>query len=266
MEPSSQRLPDWPQEVVARFWDYRSTRPHLQQHAFSQQVGDGIARLLHYANRLQGRVLDFGAGPGYLLQSLLKHPIQAGAVEFSRAAVDAANQQFKGRPNWLGAETIFDLAGSKLASEPFDLITCIEVVEHLSDAYLHSNFEAIHRLLKPTGTVLVTTPFNENLTADLNYCPFCDHEFHKIQHVRAWNVESLSAALEQEHFKVLYCAPINLWDFQRMTLAKSRGWAPGRLLRMIKLWIGKSTSPHDLSYLRHARRGTHLIALAQPVK
>jgi cyclopropane fatty-acyl-phospholipid synthase-like methyltransferase len=93
------------------------------------------------------RVLDFGAATGSLVACLRGRAIAADGFEFSRAAREHCAKK-------RGFGLIGDL--TEIAPASYDLITMIEVIEHLTD--LRSTLEMLHATLKPGGTLLVTTP------------------------------------------------------------------------------------------------------------
>jgi SAM-dependent methyltransferase len=58
-----------------------------------------------------------------------------------------------------GADYICDLAHcDSIADDTFDLVFCTEVLEHTDDPF--GSVSEIHRILKPMGMVIATTPFN----------------------------------------------------------------------------------------------------------
>ena len=96
----------------------------------------------------------------------------------------------------------------------FDLITFIETIEHLKDDMLESTLKEMKRILKPGGKIIITTPFNEKLIDNHVYCPFCDSEFHRMQHMRSFNVKTMEDLLIDKGFIKQYCNNVNFskWD------------------------------------------------------
>ena len=58
-------------------------------------------------------------------------------------------------PHWHVADD--DIQASRLPTERYDAITCISVIEHLLDG--EAAMRSMHKLLKPGGTLILTTPF-----------------------------------------------------------------------------------------------------------
>jgi SAM-dependent methyltransferase len=184
----------WTPEMVRRFWIWQRMRP---TEYFSFQVGRVIAR--RFRKYLRGRVVDHGAGPGFLVDELLSAGVQCGATEYGEDSTDALARQFAGRPNFLGArnnDRLADWQGT------FDTAFLCEVVEHLYDRELYECLAVVRSLLKPSGLLIVTTPNQEDRRASFICSPESGLLFHRYQHVRTWDAASLSDALRKAGFAV----------------------------------------------------------------
>jgi SAM-dependent methyltransferase len=100
------------------------------------------------------RVLDVGAGTGELVALLRRSGLDADGVEYSRAARDYCAQN-------RGIALSEDFA--RLSPGSYDLITMIEVIEHVTD--LRATLSGARSLLKPGGRLFVTTPNRRNIRA-----------------------------------------------------------------------------------------------------
>lgn len=207
---------DWTLVSIRRFWNYHGQKQQVDSEYFSFQVGDALLNLLRRVKAFSEHwtVLDFGCGPGFLLERFLAMGNNCYGFDFSNGTVDRVNNKFSTQPNWSGAVSSSSLP-VRYGQNFFDLVTCVETLEHLLDDMLPPTLNEIHRLLKPNGIAFFTTPANEDLSASNVYCPFCDHEFHKIQHVRSFTKESISALLSAHGFKVIYCEAIDLFELQK---------------------------------------------------
>lgn len=205
----------WSPESIRRFWNYQGQKTQVETEYFSFQVVDALANLLQraHATPRQGNILDFGCGPGFLLERLLTSGADCYGFDFSNATVDRVNAKFAAMRNWKGAISSIELPVG-YQDNFFDFISCIETLEHLLDEMLPDTLAELSRLLKQDGIAFFTTPFNENLSDSLIYCPFCNHEFHKVQHVRRFTRESITDLLKQYGFEVLYCEAIDLLALQ----------------------------------------------------
>jgi 2-polyprenyl-3-methyl-5-hydroxy-6-metoxy-1,4-benzoquinol methylase len=104
------------------------------------------------------RALDLGAGSGALAERLQ-------AAGFRVTAADITNY-FELTTEFVKLD-LNDPGFERALSSEFDLITAVEVVEHLENptAFLRS----ICRLLKPNGVAILTTPNVENVPARLKF-------------------------------------------------------------------------------------------------
>lgn len=197
----------WTPERVARIWKFYAGHPAYQNQYFSQHSGRHILRYLQKWGTLKGKtVLDYGCGPGYFLEHLLKEQglKQCFGLEFSKEAVTQVTEKFKRHPKFGGAVWAEQLP-SAFSAGTFDVVVAIEVVEHVSDEFLGALLKEIHRLLKPGGRLIITTPNKEDLPLNTLACPECGCVFHKWQHVRRWEAETLARTLKSYGFKVKAC-------------------------------------------------------------
>ncbi len=92
-----------------------------------------------------------------------------------------------------GATYIADLCADnrqRISSGRYDLIVCTEVLEHLLQPF--DAVREIHRLLKPGGVVLVTTPFNFRIHGPLPDCwRFTEHGLRAL-FAKGFEIEELS--------------------------------------------------------------------------
>jgi SAM-dependent methyltransferase len=113
-------------------------------------IADAVSR--HFPHSIEGRaprILDLGCGPGNLLDSLAPYGDTFGS-DFSQDALRFCS----GR----GFSRLFraDFHSLPLRERSFDLITCIDVLEHLSDD--RQAIRELVRILRPGGVLVVTVP------------------------------------------------------------------------------------------------------------
>jgi 2-polyprenyl-3-methyl-5-hydroxy-6-metoxy-1,4-benzoquinol methylase len=114
------------------------------------QLIEGLEKYRHDA-----RWLDVGCGSGHLLERVRAHGWHANGTEFGDAALAACRQ--KGLEVYSAED-----AADELSPGSFDVISMIEVIEHLAEP--RADLETAHRLLRPGGVLYVTTPNFGSLT------------------------------------------------------------------------------------------------------
>lgn len=262
----------WTPDLINKYWNYISQRRDLYPEYFSYQVGNGICNFLVESKMFEAKknVLDYGCGPGFLLENLLNRDAVCHGFDFSEKSVELVNIKFNGRKNWNKAVFSKSLP-MPYEDDTFDIITCIETLEHLLDNMIPSTLNEIKRLLKPNGVALFTTPNEENLCNNYIYCPFCNAEFHKVQHVRSFSKDTLKDLLESFGYKVLFCNNLNFKDFQKtpmnwksVSIEKIRDCCKDHSDRLLDL-LSKRQFPEGRYLQSRINKGPHLCALVKYV-
>jgi len=219
----------WDENKINKFWNFVSTFESYQNDYFSLQVGKGIIKFLRYITPLEGIVLDYGCGPGYLLDILVSNKIDCNGVDFSEESVNLVNSRYKNNRYYKGSKIIKN--NIPFEDNTFDLIICLETLEHINKDKLNLLLDEFHRVLKKeSGFLFITVPNNEDLGKSMAYCPECGSIFHRYQHINSFNIKSLSGLLDAHNFRASICNITNFELFQRSIKKKS-----GRLdLRYIK--------------------------------
>lgn len=194
----------WTPEKSSRFWNYFSSDPEFSRQYFSNHSGALLLEYLATLVKFKGRVLDYGCGPGYLIGHLLQRGIACEGVDFSAKSIEQLRLRFADHPLFRGA-TVATEVPTPLLNASMDIVMSVEMVEHLFDEQLTPTLAEFHRLLRPGGTLIVTTPNEENLAASRVLCPDCGGLFHQYQHMRSWSPTTLRQALEAHGFETVTC-------------------------------------------------------------
>jgi len=133
------------------FWMRRARTEQAVERALRERRGDAALP----------KILDIGCGNGALLLYLIntvgqRFSLEATGVDISAFDIEIARRQiaFFGVPNCR-----FEVAdGQQLpfADASFDVVTALEIIEHLADP--GNLLKEIRRVLKPGGTAVLTTP------------------------------------------------------------------------------------------------------------
>jgi 2-polyprenyl-3-methyl-5-hydroxy-6-metoxy-1,4-benzoquinol methylase len=223
---------EWTDERISRFWDWQSQYPDVY---FTYLFGPAIVASLKRHLRGRKRVLDYGCGVGYLLPHLCACVPEAYGADPSEQSTARTNERLAGTPSFKGAFLIKDLFARRLT---FDAVLCVEVVEHLDDAALDTVLSDIRGMLAAGGVAVFSTPNNEDLSKSMILCPATGEIFHRWQHLRSWDRDSLPARLRAAGFDVVEVIETNM--------AVSRSNSPiGLLKRALKRALfGRPGKPH----------------------
>jgi ubiquinone/menaquinone biosynthesis C-methylase UbiE len=134
--------------------------------------------------------LDLGVGDGRLATQI--HATRLIGADVSQVALDRARKHLP------DAELVLVEPDQPLPFEDnaFDLVTCIETIEHIRDVQL--TFSEIRRVLRPGGRLALTTPAAARwrvLVIGLEH-PFSPH-------IRAFTKRSLRTVLESMGFQII---------------------------------------------------------------
>ena len=261
----------WSSESVERFWDYVSRRDDLTSTYFSYQVGSGVTNFLSQSVCLKGRlVLDYGCGRGYLIRHLLGAEALVSAADSSPDSVQVTELTYAAHENWRGARVV-EGAEIPWPKDTFDVVTCLETLEHVLPHQLESLLEQIIRVMRPGGVALFSTPNSENLLESTVCCPNCLTEFHRWQHIRSWSAEQLAGCLRAAGYEVLFCQALDFANFQQ----RRTHWKDCSPRTLLATWRGYVNRVLDtlhpkefpkggrLRQLIRQSRKVHLVAVAK---
>jgi SAM-dependent methyltransferase len=140
-------------------------------------MGNAVLSWADYAEMLlPARIesyLDYGCGRGDMLQRVLPRAARACGVDVDPEVL----------PSIPGVETRVIREGEPLPfpSESFDVITCLEVIEHVADE--KQTFRELARVLRPGGVLILTTPHKGWLTwVDPGNVKFALPRLHRFAH------------------------------------------------------------------------------------
>lgn len=251
--PAQPRLLDWTPDLVQHFWDGLAHTRSLEQ-GFAALAGAYFIPAVSHLLKPQDRILDYGAGDGQLVEILCKRGYRAAAFEPSIQRAATLTRKLAGVEGFLG------VLGPE-GGQTFDVVLLTEVIEHVLEPELDAFLRGLGAMLKPGGLLIVTTPNNEDLERSQVYCPVCDAIFHRWQHVRSLDRESLPALLAGYGFSEVatHCLDFgeNLFPSQEAEAGKGEGKTePPSHLRMIRenrpVTIGNET---NLLYIGHKTHG-----------
>jgi SAM-dependent methyltransferase len=140
-------------EVISELYDHYYDRAHFE---IPSVVAASLDRLVASMEgcRHTGRWLDIGFGEGGLLSIAHRHSWSCYGTEISPAAL-----AYGARQGWL--VTSNPMADARFPTGGFDVISMVEILEHLPDP--DDFLRAAAQLLRPGGVFYLTTPNAQSL-------------------------------------------------------------------------------------------------------
>jgi SAM-dependent methyltransferase len=194
----------WDRQKVGRFWSYVAGNSALEANYFGHVVGRSVIRVVRRHVALRGRVVDYGCGSGMFMAHLFAAGVACEGVEFSTATSGALRERFAAQPLFSGV-TVAEKLPTPLASDGADVVFFLETLEHLLPDEIKTAVGELHRLLKPGGHVVLTTPHAEDLYRNAVLCPDCGGVFHRWQHLSSFTQDGLRRLMEAASFQTVVC-------------------------------------------------------------
>jgi ubiquinone biosynthesis O-methyltransferase len=151
------------------------------------------------SNQKKLKILDYGCGVGTLSTYLAKMGHNVYGVDISKKSIDVA--RVNARNGHLDKNCTFDILDPdtffKHKQKSFDLICCIEVIEHLSEDV--EILKKIAVLLNKNGTLILSTRSKNSLIYKLGLI----NNFEKrVGHLRRYSDKSIVEVIEKSGLKI----------------------------------------------------------------
>ena len=166
------------------------------------------------------RVLDVGCGEGWFTSELIRVGAHAVGVDVAEEPLRRARQ----RDGALDLRLVAVDGAWQLADAGFDVVWAGEVIEHVADTA--SWLSEVRRVLRPQGTLLLSTPANGPLSlarAALSRRAFARRFDPRSQHLRFYSRDTLAGLIEDFGFERLSVrAAGGVRGARRLLLARAR--------------------------------------------
>jgi 2-polyprenyl-3-methyl-5-hydroxy-6-metoxy-1,4-benzoquinol methylase len=185
----------YPQPAPEAMVDYANTE--YEQGVYRDYVEAREMKLEHFSHRLKqllprvrrGRLLDVGCSCGYFMQVAAASGFEVEGLEFSGAAIAAANSSV--RPHII-CSSIDAFDGNR----SYDLVTAFDLIEHVPRP---KNFlRKVRQLLVPGGWLAMSTPDAGHFLRCMmrSYWPMLQ----PMQHLTIFSRRGMRLALEEAGF------------------------------------------------------------------
>lgn len=161
-----------------------------------------------------GKILDVGCSTGMFLdimQYTARNRWQYYGIDINKRSIDYAKKYFQ-----FGTFTVSSVSEFHAKPGTMDVITCFDVLEH--DPLLPKSLQAIYRLLKPGGFLIVQSPNYKSIMAKLcgdnwDWWSLPDHIIH-------FDPKTLADVLIENNFRI---HDMRTWDPAEDFLSNIRG-------------------------------------------
>ena len=126
-----------------------------------------------------GTAVDLGAGRGEMVKVMTDHGLKSFGIDSDKSVVEAAVKR-----GIDVRESSIDEFFSSSEANSFDVVTAIQVVEHVDTNQLESWFAAVKKILKSEGVLIIETPNPHAIDAFKAF-------WVDVTHVRPYYPESL---------------------------------------------------------------------------
>lgn len=238
---------------LSKYWDANYAATGLiEQSPFTSELHAKIIELIPLNPQ---KILDVGCGSGVLMHKINnigKHVISG--TDLSEEAVRIVKEKFK-YDCFVGSITNLEVE-----DKSYDTVICSEVVEHLFEEDLEKAFSELVRISK--DTIIITTPFLEDLEYHQTKCAKCKTLFHPAGHIRKIDESFLISCIQKyaANYAFYYTGkrPPRFKAYAALTrlLGKHVVWLDGLLCPVCHSKIEKKT-PSFINKI--VNRGYHLL-------
>ncbi len=141
------------------------------------------------------RVLDVGAGAGWLSEMLVNRGFETNALDLGLDSILRAKKRLERRSITVPF-TEGDVYRLPYRSESFDAVVASEILEHLEKP--KEALSEIARIVKPGGSIIVSTPYRERIEEIL--CIHCNRKTPVNAHLHSFDEHTLPELLKATGF------------------------------------------------------------------
>lgn len=130
-------------------------RPTISKHILFNETIRRIEKSGVYASTTDKlKLLDVGCGAGHLIARLVRNPrLDCTGVDITEKVIEELRRIYQG--------AVFEIGDFSKPMEPeplFDLVTAVEILEHIPYSQQELFIENIAKSLRPGGNLILTTP------------------------------------------------------------------------------------------------------------
>ncbi|MFH1755749.1 MAG: class I SAM-dependent methyltransferase [Candidatus Latescibacterota bacterium] len=163
-------------------------KPKLwQEYGLTEDYGERIETVRRLMPKDVSSVLDIGCGKGDVINAIQQDNPSLRTVGMDLSIEALAYVQ----THALSAS----LPDAPFPAKSFDVVLCLEVLEHIDEAAYRAARQEIQRLAG--RFIIIGVPFKENLSSKQVICGACKTQSHADGHVRSYQERDAAALFEQ---------------------------------------------------------------------
>lgn len=204
---------EWDDKKISNFWNVFSDI-HKTGY-FAEQVGEEVLQYVKKHIDINGKIIDYGCGNGYLIGLLLDKKIEVVCgCDYSKDSVEHVNNRYQNNKKYGGCNQN-ETMPTKFSNNFFNVAFLLETIEHLFKEHLPETLTELNRIITADGYLIITTRNNEDLNDLKVVCPDCGAIFHRVQHINSFTDKSLTNLMKQFGFDKIYCGSTNLGIYEK---------------------------------------------------
>ncbi len=174
---------------TGKFWDEKFSTIESSLSSQDGMTKDRVRTAYNFIPKGAKRILDIGAGLGFIEELLSKNPhASITGIDVSSNAIKSLKGRFKG--NFKQAS----LYSISFPVSSFDVILALEVLEHIPASKIFSILRKINKFIKRGGYFILSVPMNEGLEKMKD---------NPNGHSRAYTENIITTELQISGFKVI---------------------------------------------------------------
>lgn len=150
-------------------------------------------KILNLIPKSSARILDVGCGNGWLCKALVSNTQEVISLDI---ALKNAVKVYKANPHPNHSAVVADVYNLPFEQESLDVIVASEIIEHVANPRLF--IEKLLIPLKKGGKLIITTPYNEQISSSL--CIHCNKLTPLNAHIHSFTKTSMAKNIPREVF------------------------------------------------------------------
>ena len=167
--------------IDAEVFDYYRDKHDRLEEASVGLLQTSILKQIPKTTRM---LLDVGCGCAYIAKHFMNTGVKVVSLDVAQANAEKALSSY---PSGNHASVVADAFALPFKENTFDCVVASEIIEHTIDPVAF--IEALKRVLKPGGTLIVSTPYKEKIEYSL--CIHCNCKTPKNAHLHSFDKNNM---------------------------------------------------------------------------